>query len=352
MASKKAPSAEKGDAAVRERILGAAMETFMEHGFAARPRSRSRRARRFPSASSMRSSGTSRNARCVRGRARTAHAAARGLSRPTDAASLRSALRQYGATMLRELTDPGVLAVFRLAIAESKRSPGVAASIDKLGRQPARAALESLLRSARAAELLGDHHLPSMMARYQGLMWGDCWCGSCSASRRRRTRRRSTAGPRKGRASSSASMVANELSADRIIDGFSSPFPAKAVSSAAMSIFFIRIIAAKARSVLFDFAFLKYPAMPAGTICHESPYLSLSQPHWRAFGRAFRRACPSSSRSLSGCGRTPAATTASLNLKIGPALSAVKGKAVHDEPPSSRNRVRGRGSPVRQPGSD
>src|SRR5258708_19561505 len=36
MACKKPPSAQKGgDDSVRERILGAAMETFMEHGFAA-----------------------------------------------------------------------------------------------------------------------------------------------------------------------------------------------------------------------------------------------------------------------------------------------------------------------------
>jgi hypothetical protein len=92
---------------------------------------------------------------------------------PTDTASLRSALRQYGATMLRELTDPDVLAVFRLAISESKRSPGVAASINNLGRQPARAALESLLHSARAAKLLADDDLPSMMSHYQGMLWGD-----------------------------------------------------------------------------------------------------------------------------------------------------------------------------------
>jgi len=72
-----------------------------------------------------------------------------------------------------------------------------------------------------------------MMARYQGLMWGDLlvWIllGLAPAPNEKEINRRA----RKGRASSSASMVANELSADRDHRRDSHhPFPAKAVSSA------------------------------------------------------------------------------------------------------------------------
>jgi hypothetical protein len=49
--------------------------------------------------------------------------------------------------------------------------------------------------------------------------------------------------------------------------------PLKAASSAAISIFFICIMAAKARSLAVDFEFLNIFAMPSGTTCQERPYL-------------------------------------------------------------------------------
>jgi AcrR family transcriptional regulator len=159
---------------VRERILVAAMETFMEHGFAAATTlgiaTRAKVSKREIYA--LVGNKQQMLAACVAARGQRMRLP-EDFPAPGDTASLRSALKQYGATMLRELTDPGVLAVFRLAISESKRSPGVAASINSLGRQPARAALESLLRSARAAKLLAGDDFPSMMSHYQGMLWGD-----------------------------------------------------------------------------------------------------------------------------------------------------------------------------------
>ena len=175
MASRKARSAEKaGDDSVRERILGAAMRTFMEHGFAAATTLEIATRAKVSKRELYALVGNKQQmlAACVAERGQRMRLP-EGFPAPTDTTSLRSALRQYGATMLRELTDPGVLAVFRLAISESKRSPGVAASINNLGRQPARAALESLLRSARAAKLLAGDDLQSMVSHYLGLLWGD-----------------------------------------------------------------------------------------------------------------------------------------------------------------------------------
>ena len=92
---------------------------------------------------------------------------------PSDRASLRTALRLYGATLMREITDPDVLAVFRLGIAEARRSPGIARSLNANGRTPAKAALVGLLESARAANLLAEGSLDAMVSHFLGLLWGD-----------------------------------------------------------------------------------------------------------------------------------------------------------------------------------
>jgi AcrR family transcriptional regulator len=175
MASKKARSVENGaDDSARGRILGAAMRTFMEHGVAAATTLEIATRAKVSKRELYALVGNKQEmlAACVAERGRRMRLP-EGFPTPTDMASLRSALREYGATMLRELTSPGVLAVFRLAISESKRSPGVAASIDRLGSQPARAALQSLLQSARAAKLLAGGDLQAMMSHYRGMLWGD-----------------------------------------------------------------------------------------------------------------------------------------------------------------------------------
>ncbi len=57
-----------------------------------------------------------------------------GFADPTDRTSLKSALKKYGATLLREVTDPAVVEVFRLGIAEARRSPAIALSLNERGR--------------------------------------------------------------------------------------------------------------------------------------------------------------------------------------------------------------------------
>src|SRR4030088_3504844 len=89
-------------------------------------------------------------AACIAGRGRRMRLP-EGFPALTDTARLRSAVRQYGATVLCGSAGPAVVAVSRLAISESKRSPGIARSLESQGREPARAALQSLLQSARDA---------------------------------------------------------------------------------------------------------------------------------------------------------------------------------------------------------
>ena len=170
----KPPLAGKGQDPVRDRILAAAMRTFMEHGFAAATTleiaTRAKVSKRELYA--LVGNKEQMLAACVAGRGRRMRLP-EGFPAPADMASLQSALRQYGIVLLKELMDPDVLAVFRLGISESKRSPGIAASINERGHKPANAALESLLHSAHVAKLLVSDDFPSMVAHYRGLLLGD-----------------------------------------------------------------------------------------------------------------------------------------------------------------------------------
>lgn len=176
MASKEQARAARkdGEDPARERILGAAMATFMDHGFAAATTLEIATRARVSKRELYALVGNKQEmlAACIAERGRRFRLP-EGSVAPTDAASLRSALRQYGATMLREVTDPGVVAVFRLAISESKRSPGIARALEARGRAPAREALRSILQAARDSMLLVDGDLPAMMSHYHGLLWSD-----------------------------------------------------------------------------------------------------------------------------------------------------------------------------------
>jgi AcrR family transcriptional regulator len=96
-----------------------------------------------------------------------------GFPEPKSREALRRALHAFGSTMLRELVDPDVVSVFQLAIAEAKRSPAIARSIQERGREPARAALGRLLRAARASRLIVEGDVAHMTSHFNALLWGD-----------------------------------------------------------------------------------------------------------------------------------------------------------------------------------
>lgn len=89
-----------------------------------------------------------------------------------DQAELERVLRSFGVTALRTLTHPAVTAMFRLAIAESERSPEVARAVETVGRGATREVLITFLSQARAEGLLGTAD-PSLMAdQFFALLWG------------------------------------------------------------------------------------------------------------------------------------------------------------------------------------
>ena len=158
----------------RERILHAAMCEFMEHGYAAATTldiaTRAKVSKRELYA--LVGNKEEMLAICIAERGNRMRLP-ENFPAPKDRASLRLALRQYGATLMREIIDPDVLAVFRLGVAEAKRSPGIARSLNANGRQPARAALAGILESARASNLLAEGDLDAMLSHFYGLLWGD-----------------------------------------------------------------------------------------------------------------------------------------------------------------------------------
>ncbi len=108
---------------------------------------------------------------CIAGRAARMRLPA-DLPEPASRAMLAATLTSFGATVIREVCEPAVTAVYRLAIAEAERSPDVAATLSA-SRLASRRALEKLLLRAQAAGILGAGDPPEMVARFFALLWGD-----------------------------------------------------------------------------------------------------------------------------------------------------------------------------------
>jgi AcrR family transcriptional regulator len=166
-----------GQNPVRARILEAAFSAFMERGFAKTSTleiaTRARASKRelyieFDSKQDV-------LVACIGERAKRLKLPV-DLPRLQDRADLERTLVAFGSQLLREITDPTVVAVFRLAIAEAVRAPEVARTLNAIGAEPSRAALRELMNRARSAGLLSGE--PTEMAEhFAGLLWGNLMTG-------------------------------------------------------------------------------------------------------------------------------------------------------------------------------
>ena len=94
------------------------------------------------------------------------------LPAPNDRETLAQVLAAFGTHLVREITDPTVVTVFRLAIAEAVRAPEVAQALDSIGRETSRAALRQIMTQAQASGLLSGR--PADLAeQFSGLLWGN-----------------------------------------------------------------------------------------------------------------------------------------------------------------------------------
>jgi AcrR family transcriptional regulator len=88
-----------------------------------------------------------------------------------DRETLARILSRFGARFLREVSDPDVIGVFRLAIAEAERTPEIARALDSIGREAGRAAVSEILARARSSGQL-DGAPREMAEQFIALLWG------------------------------------------------------------------------------------------------------------------------------------------------------------------------------------
>jgi len=170
---KKPASAESSPPPVRERILHAAMEAFMELGYTEASTSKIATRARVSKRELYAQFGNKQSmlASCIADRAGRMCLPVQ-LPPPRDRDELVATLARLGATVVREVSDPAVMAVFRLAITEAQRAPEVAATLET-ARRSIRTTLREILVQAQSIGLLGEGDPGEMGDRYLALLWGD-----------------------------------------------------------------------------------------------------------------------------------------------------------------------------------
>jgi AcrR family transcriptional regulator len=162
-----------GEAGVRKRILKAAFAAFTRGGYAPTSMLEIATRSRVSKRELYRLVGNKQEMliACISERAKR-------LDVPADLPVLRDrgilewVLGSFGANLLREVSDPTVIAVFRLAIAEAVQAPEVARALNSIGREARRAALRKIMAEAQASGLLTGR--PAELAeQFFGLLWRD-----------------------------------------------------------------------------------------------------------------------------------------------------------------------------------
>ncbi len=158
---------------VRGRILEAAFAAFMKSGYAATSTLEIATRARVSKRELYARVGNKQEMliACIRERAKRLHLPA-DLPALRDRETLARVLASLGTQLVREISDPTVIAVFRLAIAESVHAPEVARAINSIGRETRRVALRNIMARAKASGLLKGR--PAELAEhFGGLLWGD-----------------------------------------------------------------------------------------------------------------------------------------------------------------------------------
>jgi len=161
------------ETAVRERILEAAFRAFMESGYATTSTLEIATRARVSKRELYALVGNKQEMlmTCISERAKRFDVPA-NLPVLRDRETLEQVLAAFGTKLVREVSDPEVIAVFRLAIAEAAQAPEVARALDSRGREASRAALREIMAQAQASGLLTGR--PAELAgQFTGLLWRD-----------------------------------------------------------------------------------------------------------------------------------------------------------------------------------
>jgi AcrR family transcriptional regulator len=161
------------EAAVRERILEAAFAAFTKSGYATTSTLEIATRARVSKRELYALVGNKHKIliACISERARRLDVPA-DLPVLRDRETLEQVLASFGTKLLREVSDPTVIAVFRLAIGEAVQAPEVARALNNIGREASRAALRKIMAGAQTSGLLTGR--PAELAeQFAGLLWRD-----------------------------------------------------------------------------------------------------------------------------------------------------------------------------------
>ena len=161
------------DAAVRARILEAAFAAFMKSGYATASTLEIATRARVSKRELYALVGNKQEMliACISERAKRFDVPA-DLPVLRDRETLEQVLASFGTKLVREISHPTVIAVFRLAIAEAVQAPEVARALNSIGREASRAALRKIMGRAQASGLLAGRPA-ELAAQFAGLLWGD-----------------------------------------------------------------------------------------------------------------------------------------------------------------------------------
>lgn len=161
-----------GEGAVRERILEAAFAAFRRKGYAATSTLEIATRAHVSKRDVYALVGAKQEVliACISERAKRFRAPA-DLPAPRDRDELARVLSSLAAQLVREISDPTVIAVFRLAIAEAQHAPEVARVLDSVGRETSRAALRNIIAAAQSSGLLSEGPV-DLADQFAGLLWG------------------------------------------------------------------------------------------------------------------------------------------------------------------------------------
>jgi AcrR family transcriptional regulator len=175
-ASKKSDAVESrpdSETPVRERIIGAALRTFIAKGYSDTSMLEIATSARVSKRDLYACFG-SKDAvllACIAGWAARLRLSP-DLPAPESREDLESILTQFGRTVIREVSDNAVTAVHRLAVGEAQRSTKVARTLNA-SRSANRQALARLLGEAQANRILGPGNAHEMVEDFLALLWGD-----------------------------------------------------------------------------------------------------------------------------------------------------------------------------------
>ena len=167
----------RGEAEAKGRILEAAFAAFTKNGFAATSMLEIATGARVSKREiySLVGSKEQMLIACITERAHRLPVPA-DLPPARDREMLAQVLARFGAQLLREVTDPTVVAVFRLAIAEAIHAPEVARTLDSIGREASGAALRRIMAQAGESGLLSGRPV-ELAEQFSGLLWGSLLVG-------------------------------------------------------------------------------------------------------------------------------------------------------------------------------